>query len=691
MKKPSYTLLLLLFLATTITFAQPTPPTGKKWEKIENMSDEFNGTSLDLSKWAKSDPQWAGRKPARFETSAISVGGGNLRITGDVLSNPGGGWTHQGGLVRSLAKATYGYYETRMKANKTFLSSTFWLFNKRNEHTGCDVRTTELDVTETIGWNTGGHTWIENNMKRMNSNTHSRGTTCSSTPVGQQGGHAELGEYAYQNYHTYGVWWKSKNELLFYLDGQYKYTITPPADFDLGMYLRMVVESYDWNPPKNGDDGMNGSWSQRTTYYDWTRSWRLVDDTSSGNNTVSCASLPSSVASSTSITVSVPYEASQNRDVVVEFWDTGWLGQGSTTVSAGSGTAQVTIPLNSAPPAGSNYLFKTSIRPVGADWTQNIDACQKNNVTVTTSGPESVSCSSLPTSVASQTSYTVSVPYVAHQSRDVVVEFWDSGWIAEGKTTVSAGSGNASVTINLPAAPAAGNNYLWKSSIRPVGTDWTQNIDACNQNNVTVTGGSCDVPYSTSDLTINNQTINWSSGIIDISCASSVDISMVAAGVGPMENADYLNIYYKLNGGSQVAILENTNTYSSNTLTVNGLSGNTLELIINGYTSYSDETYTVSDISVNNASGARQGLAPDPESLISIYPNPLTSGSVTISIPDQNVSAIRIFNVMGQTVYSAEQVKGQHRIPRSKFAAKGIYLVEIATAQKTMQRKLYIR
>ena len=41
------------------------------------------------------------------------------------------------------------------------------------------------------------------------------------------------------------------------------------------------------------------------------------------------------------------------------------------------------------------------------------------------------------------------------------------------------------------------------------------------------------------------------------SCFSSVDISMDIIGEGPMENADFLNVYYKVDDGSQVVISEN--------------------------------------------------------------------------------------------------------------------------------------
>jgi len=253
MKNLKQTILLVLcIVGFQLTIAQPAPPNGKKWEKVDVLSDEFNGNSLNTSKWLINDPQWEGRRPARFETSSVSVSGGNLKISASKKSNPFSGWTHSGGLVRAKTRSLYGYYETRMKANKTFMSSTFWLINKRNEFTGCDFRTTELDITETVGVNSNGANWVNNTIRNMNSNTHSRGTSCNSTPVGVKGANAALGGQSWQAYHTYGVWWKSKTEVLLYLDGKFVNKITPAADFNLPMYLRMVVETYDWNPPKAG-------------------------------------------------------------------------------------------------------------------------------------------------------------------------------------------------------------------------------------------------------------------------------------------------------------------------------------------------------------------------------------------------------------------------------------------------------
>jgi len=99
MKKLIYSLLTIAcFLFTVKAFAQPAAPNGKKWQKIEVMSDEFNGSSLNTQKWFINDPQWEGRRPARFETSSVAVSNGNLKISASKKNNSFGGWTHNGGL-----------------------------------------------------------------------------------------------------------------------------------------------------------------------------------------------------------------------------------------------------------------------------------------------------------------------------------------------------------------------------------------------------------------------------------------------------------------------------------------------------------------------------------------------------------------------------------------------------------------
>ncbi|MFS4469328.1 HYR domain-containing protein [Maribacter sp. 2210JD10-5] len=259
--------------------ADPTP-SDKVWSKVENLSDEFNDGVFDESKWLNTDPaRWIGRAPGLFKKNTVSEADDNLKLTAYMLDAPevvnGSTFTHAGSNIYSKEAAQVGYYtECRMKANQTFMSSTFWLINNRNDGTGCDVRVTELDIQECVGQVTGTANFAQNFDETMHSNTHSRQTDCPETPTGSAGGSSEIGAKVYSDYFVYGVWWKSATEIEFYLNGENVYTITPEADFDLPMFLRMVIETYDWNPVPS-DGGMTGTEEQRTTYYDWVRTWKL--------------------------------------------------------------------------------------------------------------------------------------------------------------------------------------------------------------------------------------------------------------------------------------------------------------------------------------------------------------------------------------------------------------------------------
>ncbi len=267
---------------------------GKKLVFNPDMSDEFeNQTSLDRTKWqtaypgdAKVDTNnwiWKGRDYAIFQDRAVTVFDrgagydGELRI--EASKRRYNEWTHEGGLVRSRFSARYGYYECKMKANKTMLSSTFWL-----NQVCWDKRITELDITETVGVITG--TIKKDFPFGMNSNTHSVNGSCQREGNNVQVKDSRLiptkegatkRERASDAFHVYGVFWKNANELIFYLDGVEQYRIDPAVDFDRALHLFMVVEAYSWNQAALGRDNMRLPKLDRTTRYKYVRSWTLDD------------------------------------------------------------------------------------------------------------------------------------------------------------------------------------------------------------------------------------------------------------------------------------------------------------------------------------------------------------------------------------------------------------------------------
>ncbi len=734
-------------------------PFGKKWVKIENMSDEFNGSSLDNSKWDNQFSEWKGRAPALFSVNAVSVGGGNLKIVADdnltqqeINQNPG--FTHQGGLVRSRNKTTYGYFETRMKANRTALSSTFWLINQRNDlpNTSCDFRVTELDVTENVGIdaypNLPNRGWVDQITRTINSNTHSRkAPNGCGVNIDQQGAQTPIGEEAWRDYHVYGVWWKSATELIFFLDGQEAHRITPPEDFDLQMYLRMVVESYDWNKPRAGFDNMNLSLDQRTTYYAWTRSWKLEDDPNAGGgNTVdvNCNSLPSSLTTSTSIPVSVNYTADQNRDVVIELWNSStnsYLASGRTTVSSGSGTANITINIGTPPATGSNYQLKASIRPVGANWQQNIDACNKNGISLTSGGgTPDVDCASLPSSLVSSNSMDISIAYTADQNRDVVIELWNSAtnsYLGAGRKTVAAGSGTTSITVGLNAAPAVGGNYQLKASIRPVGAGWQQNIDACNKNGVTLTSsggnvvanipgrvdaedynsGGQGVAYNDSDASNNGGQGRTNEGV-DVEntgdAGGGLNVGWMNAGewieyTCNVTQAGSYDVYLRVaspNGNGRLALLVDGNalTGTVNVPNTGGWQNYQTVRIRNKFLSAGNHVFRLNVIasgvninfwsawaaqSAQTSSGVQTSVGVSDQAF-QMYPNPLGSGDLSFDF-SPGKTTVRIFDLQGRKIYQQVAKDGHLQVENHVFPGTGMYYVQLQGEHRTVTRRLVKR
>lgn len=265
-------------------------PNGKKWTKVENMSDEFNSNTFDDTKWHRdpaTDPfGWYGRPPALFESDNVTVSDGYLNITVEKFATPktvnNTSWTHGGAILRSKEKAKYGqYYECRMQANKTVMSSTFWIAFEQNCNTG-PVRKLELDIQECVGRvHDGTASWATNFSNIYASNTWRHERSCDTEVTGSKQAPAKtiLTEKNNSRFFVYGCWWKSPTEIIFYLDGKESHKITnPPADFDLEGHITMAIETYDWNPIDDANIFETGSVDDRSTKYDWVRTWKLENN-----------------------------------------------------------------------------------------------------------------------------------------------------------------------------------------------------------------------------------------------------------------------------------------------------------------------------------------------------------------------------------------------------------------------------
>ena len=257
-------------------------PAGKYWQAVDNMSDDFDDGVVDTGKW-QLEPvgngwNWIGRPPGLFRPENVSESDGKLKVTVSELVPAqvidGKTFTYQGAIVRSLNPGQVGwYFEAKMKANATEMSSTFWLMTKYN----CEQKL-ETDIQECIGRTTElTASWAVNWDHIFHSNVIHRQTSCNPTPTRDQDS-VPTPTANHERFYVYGCWWKSTGELEFYLDGEYTYTLIPTTTWDVEAFIQMAIETYDWNPvPSDGGMVKAGTLEQRTTQYEWVRVWQLTD------------------------------------------------------------------------------------------------------------------------------------------------------------------------------------------------------------------------------------------------------------------------------------------------------------------------------------------------------------------------------------------------------------------------------
>ncbi|WP_231756917.1 Ig-like domain-containing protein [Microbulbifer elongatus] len=161
----------LLLAGTTAVQAQNVRPVGAvegeiRWQELGNRTDDFNGNSLDTSKWIN-DPNDLVIGAWTFDSDNAYVADGklNIEVTQETHTRPfrdvcQGGATvqrelyYKSGAVKSTNDGVYGYYEASLKGVKVFpgLSPAFWLYSDGHPYPDRNVPGSvdysEIDIVE---------------------------------------------------------------------------------------------------------------------------------------------------------------------------------------------------------------------------------------------------------------------------------------------------------------------------------------------------------------------------------------------------------------------------------------------------------------------------------------------------------------------------------------------------------------
>ncbi len=272
--KNSTIFFITMLLISSVALAQPTAPRGKKWKKVEALSDEFE-RGFDTDKWTKSLWDYPGT-PTKMIAANSGVSDGNLWLKA-TLDDNSQRW-FQSSRVASKALIKYPMYtECSMITAHLSAYNTFWLNN------GNITDRDEIDVVENnsrpscgcqpnFPWQMNSQYFqvVNGDTKRNKGNFDNRNLSASNPKKGVKWN---------EEYHTVGVWWKDEKHMQFYLDGEPAGSVVSARDFtrDLKLIWDLWTDDVDWLggvAVKNHlkDDKIN------TMKVDWVHTYELVDD-----------------------------------------------------------------------------------------------------------------------------------------------------------------------------------------------------------------------------------------------------------------------------------------------------------------------------------------------------------------------------------------------------------------------------
>lgn len=179
------------------------------WAAYPAVWDEFNGASLDRSKWNYGIAEWHGPQPCWYSDANVAVKGGNLLLTLKYDTAPEnlkaqGYNTYSGAGLTSKTKCLYGYYEARAKVGDSQGSSAFWF------HCTEPTIWTEIDVFEISGAKPGSENTVHQAVHVFKTPAEERHWQVHSTYV-------HSGRLA-DEYHVYGLEW-TPSTIIYYFDG----------------------------------------------------------------------------------------------------------------------------------------------------------------------------------------------------------------------------------------------------------------------------------------------------------------------------------------------------------------------------------------------------------------------------------------------------------------------------------------
>ena len=228
----------------------------------EKASDEFEGETLDRSKWDDWVESFQGRRRGfLFSRDNVDVANGELKLTARLLredektfDNLARGFdTYATAIVKSKEKTFYGYYECRAKTMKAAVCNAFWLYDPLSDESKKKYRpgdfSEEIDIFELFGKEGSKQSdcarAFYNTVHRLGT-PYLEGRVLGSVETLPEKSSRKKVDFDFADgYHVYGFLWTEK-EMKWYADGVEMFS-RPNDHFHRPMHVTFDCEiMYGW-------------------------------------------------------------------------------------------------------------------------------------------------------------------------------------------------------------------------------------------------------------------------------------------------------------------------------------------------------------------------------------------------------------------------------------------------------------
>lgn len=228
----------------------------------EKASDEFDGETLDRSKWDDWVESFQGRRRGfLFSRDNVDVANGELRLKARLLredektfDNLARGFdTYATAIVKSKEKTFYGYYECRAKSMKAAVCNAFWLYDPLSDEPKKKYRpgdfSEEIDIFEVFGKEGSKPSdcarTFYNTVHRLGTPYLEGRVLGSVEKLPEKSSRKKVDFDFADGYHEYGFLWTEK-EMKWYADGVEMFS-RPNDHFHRPMHVTFDCEiMYDW-------------------------------------------------------------------------------------------------------------------------------------------------------------------------------------------------------------------------------------------------------------------------------------------------------------------------------------------------------------------------------------------------------------------------------------------------------------